>query len=153
MRKSLRGQFTKFNGSSYRVAIVVAQFNRDISAALLVSAQKTLRDYRVPAKNIKVWRVAGAVEIPVVLQKLARSKKYDCLVALGTIIKGDTEHFHYVAKMAAEGILRVMLDYNIPVGFGVLTVDNLKQAKARLGAGGEAAEAALQATRVIKEIK
>jgi len=153
MRQALRGQFPRFNASAYRVAVVVAQFNRDISDGLLASARKTLNAYGVLSKNIKVVRVAGAVEIPVVLQQLAKTKKYDCLIALGSVIKGDTEHYRHVARMASDGILRVMLDRNIPIGFGVLTVNNLQQARARLSAGGEAAAAALQTARAVKEIR
>jgi len=153
MHKAERGNFAIFKASAYRVGIVAAQFNRGVSEALLVSAQQTLHFYGVPDKNIKILRVAGAVEIPVVLQKLARTRQYDCLVALGSVIKGQTEHFHYVANIAAEGVLRVMLDNNIPVGFGILTVNNLKQAKSRLSAGGEAVVAALHSARLIKSIK
>jgi 6,7-dimethyl-8-ribityllumazine synthase len=153
MHKAQKGKFEKFSAHKYRVALVVAQFNRDLSEALLSSALAVLRDYGVDSKNIAVGRVAGAVEIPVILQELAQTKKYDCLVALGVVIKGDTEHFHYVSQMVADGVMRVTLDYNLPVGFGVLTVNNIKQAKDRIAAGGEAAEAALQTANLLKSIK
>ena len=98
----------------------------------------------MPEKNIRVVRVAGSVEIPFALHKMAQSNKYNFLVALGCVIKGETPHFDYVSKMAQEGVLEVMLEDSIPVGFGVLTVNDKKQAKERTHVGGEAALAALE---------
>ncbi|MCX6705481.1 MAG: 6,7-dimethyl-8-ribityllumazine synthase, partial [Candidatus Woesebacteria bacterium] len=99
---------------------------------------------KLSKKNIRVMRVSGAVELPFALHKLGRSEKPDFMVALGCVIQGDTPHFDYVCKMAQEGILKIMLEDNIPVGFGILTVNNLKQAKQRIHVGGEAALAALE---------
>ena len=98
----------------------------------------------MPEKNIRIVYVAGSVELPFALNKLALSKKYDFLVALGCVVKGETPHFDYVCKMAQEGILEVMLEENIPVGFGVLTVNNIRQARARIHVGAESALAALE---------
>ena len=134
----------ELDGTGKKVGIVVSRFNREITQGLLLSAQKFLADVHVAEQDIKVMSVPGAVELPVALQKLAESGKFDFLVALGCIIRGETPHFDYVAKMAQEGALRVMLDYKIPVGFGVLTVENSEQAKVRFHIGGEAAAAALE---------
>jgi len=131
-------------GRKFRVGIVVGRFNQEITDDLLSHALDTLKKCNMSKKNITVVSVAGAVEIPYALQQLARSKKYDFLVALACIIRGDTSHFDWVCKMAQEGIQRVTLDESIPIGFGVLTTDNLKQAKSRPHVGGEAALAALE---------
>ena len=127
-----------------KVGLVVSRFNGEVTEGLLRSAKAALKDYGVKEKNFTVVSVAGAAEIPVALQKLALTQRYDCLVALGCIIRGETPHFDYVCKMAQEGVLRVSLDFRLPIGFGVLTVFNLKQARSRFHVGGEAVEAALE---------
>ena len=132
------------NVSSFRVGIVAARFNREITDALLVSAEEELQANGVQKSNIKVVSVPGSVEIPSALQMLAERKDYDCLIALGAVIKGETPHFDYVCKIASEGVLRVMLDYKIPVGFGVITTLNVQQAKERIGSGKSAVRAALE---------
>ena len=126
------------------MGIVLSKFNQEITNELLLNAQNVLKKCNIKNQNIKVVSVAGAVEIPFALQKLAQSKKYDFLIALSCIIRGETPHFDYVCNMIQQGVLRVMLDESIPIGFGVLTMNNLKQAKARYHVGGEAALAALE---------
>jgi len=133
----------KFNARAFSVGIVVSQFNVAITKTLLDSAMKALKDYNVAAAKVKVITVPGAMEIPYALHVLAKTKKYNCLVALGCVIRGETPHFDYVCKMAQEGVLRVSLDNHIPIGFGVMTVNTMKQAKARPHLGAEAAQAAL----------
>jgi len=133
-----------FDAGRFKVGVVVARFNDGITSKLLESALATLKEYKVKEKNIKVISVPGSVEIPYVLAKIAKSKKYDCLIALGAVIKGETDHYTYVCKMIQEGVLKVMLDYTIPIGFGVLTTNNLAQAEARVQFGGGAAVAALE---------
>ncbi|MEK7080932.1 MAG: 6,7-dimethyl-8-ribityllumazine synthase [Patescibacteria group bacterium] len=133
-----------FNGGKSKVAVVLTRWNSEITNQLLGNALKTLKKCKVNTKNIRIVHVSGAVELPLALHKLALSKKYDFLVALGCIIQGDTPHFDYVCKMAQEGILKVMLEDNIPIGFGVLTMNNLEQAKQRIHVGGEAVLAALE---------
>ena len=136
---------TKYlDGSKRRAGIVVARWNNEVTDKLLESALETLDKCKLDKKNIKVVSVAGAVEIPFVLHKMAKSKKYDFLVAIGCVIKGDTPHFDYVCKMAQEGALRVMIEDNMPVGFGVLTLNHINQAGIRGHVGGEAALAALE---------
>ena len=135
------------NGKGLKAGIVMARWNSEITEKLLESALSALKKGGVSEKNIKIISVAGSVEIPFALHKLAKlnkNKRYDFLVALGCIIKGGTPHFDYVCKMAQEGILEVMLEDDMPVGFGILTVNNIKQARARTHVGGEAALAALE---------
>ncbi len=132
------------SGVTLKACIVVTKWNPEIITGLLKSALETLKKCKVLEKNIKVVTVAGSVEIPFALHKMAMSGAYDFLVALGCVIRGDTPHFDYVCKMVQEGVLKVMIEDNIPVGFGVLTVDTLEQAKKRIHVGGEAALAALE---------
>lgn len=146
------GDFKIFNASEYRVGIVLAQFNRDVCDAMMDSALETLAQYGVNQENITMKKVAGAVEVPVVLAKMAASGQYDALVAIGVIIRGSTPHFEYVANMVTDGVLRVQLDYIIPVGFGVLTTENKEQAEERIHVGGQATEAALHTAKVLKEV-
>jgi 6,7-dimethyl-8-ribityllumazine synthase len=152
MQNAEKGEFGVFDASSYKVGIVSAQFNKDIADALLKSALAKCEEYKILKENITVYKVPGSVEIPVILEKMAESKKYDCLVALGTIIRGGTPHFDYVAKIVSEGVLRVMLDHCTPVGFGVLTCDNKDQALARPEAGAGAMEAGLQSAKILKSM-
>lgn len=133
-----------FDASLFRVGIVVSRFNQEITGGLLKEARAELARFRVAEKNVAVVSVPGSVEMPFALDKLARTKRFDCLVALGAIIRGETDHYAYVCKMAQEGVLRVMLDHHTPVGFGVLTVENEEQARKRLAFGAAAAAAALE---------
>ena len=127
-----------------KVGIVVARFNTDITEGLLSSAMSKLYECKVEEENVAVRRVAGCVEIPYALQKLALTKRYDCLIALGCVVKGETPHFDYVCKMVQEGVLRVSLDQQIPIGFGIITTNNQAQAEARKNLGNDAAVAALE---------
>lgn len=149
MKNSKKHFFPVFNASKYHVGIVVAQFNNDITDQILTEVGKKLREYNVQANNIKIGHVAGSVEIPVILQSMAKTKKYDCLIAIGAIIRGQTDHYDFVAKIVTEGILRVMLDYNLPVGFAVLTTPNKKLALERINIGAEAVMAALHNAKII----
>ncbi len=132
------------NGKKMRVGIVSARFNEKITNGLTRSALAGLKECGVKEKNICVVSVPGAMEIPYTLQKLAASKKYDCLVAIGCVIRGETPHFDYVCKMAQEGILRVSQDYKLPIGFGILTLENVGQAAERLHLGSDAVKAAVE---------
>lgn len=149
--KNNEHHFQPFNASAYRVGIVCAKFNGDVTEKVLTNALEKLNKYQVLKTNITVKYVAGSVELPIMLQALAKKKKYDCLIAIGAVILGQTDHYTYVCKMTSEGILRVMLDYSLPVGFAVLTVKNKKLAMARISIGGEAVEAALQTVKEIKK--
>lgn len=142
-----------FYAGKYRVGIVVSEFNLDISQQLLTSTLSELERFQVLKNNIKICRAAGCVEIPVLLKALAQTKKYDCLIALGCVIRGATTHYDYVCKIVSEGLLRITLDFTIPIGFGVLTVENKKQALERIALGAGAVAAALGAAKEIKALK
>lgn len=152
MHDAEQARFEKFNASDYRVAIVASQFNWGITEDLLGDALKMLSVYKISHDLVEIYRVAGCIEIPVVLQGLAGKKQYDCLVALGAVVRGETPHFDYVAKIVSEGILKVMLDFGIAVGFGIITTDNIVQAQARTRIGGAAVEAALHNAKLLKVI-
>jgi 6,7-dimethyl-8-ribityllumazine synthase len=137
----------KLDGSKLKIAIVVAKFNSDITEKMLAGSLRTLEENLVQKKNIKTVWVPGSFEIPLACQRLAKTKKFDGIIAIGCVIKGDTDHFYYISSEASYGIMRVMLDFSIPVGFGVITTKNLKQAQERSGdknnKGSEAARAVL----------
>ena len=139
-----------------RVAIVVARFNSFINENLVNGALDVLkRQGLVPDEQITLVRVPGAVEIPLAVKKLAKSGKVDAVVALGCVIRGDTYHFELVANENSKGMAQVMLEYEIPVAFGVLTTDTVEQAIQRAGtkAGNKGAEAALSALEMINVLK
>src|SRR5687768_12074584 len=149
MRNANKGDFQPFNASKWKIGIVAARFNQDITDELLKNALKAAKKYQIPVKNIKIVKVAGSIEIPLALQKLARERRYKSLLAIGCVIRGETPHFDYVCKMVSEGVLRVQLDESISIGFGILTCNTLAQAKARAHLGGEHLAAALHLARVI----
>lgn len=136
------------NGARQRIGIAVAEFNADVTEKLLAGALKELHASGVSKRDVTVVRVPGSFELPLACQLLARTKKYDALVALGCVIKGETDHYHYIAAEAVRGIMEVMLKYDIPIGFGLLTTNTLRQAQARAtgsnNKGAEAARAALE---------
>ena len=139
-----------------RIAIVVSRFNSFINEHLLSGALDVLkRQGEVNEDNITVVRVPGAIEIPLTVKKLAQSKKFDAIVALGCVIRGATYHFEIVANESAKGLTQVMLENNIPVAFGILTTDKIDQAVQRAGskAGNKGAEAALSALEMINVLK
>lgn len=135
-----------------KVAIVIARFNSFINESLLSGALDTLkRQGQVSDDNITIIRCPGAYELPLVAQLTAKSDRYDAIIALGSVIRGGTPHFEYVASECNKGLAQVALDYNIPVAFGVLTVDSIEQAIERAGtkAGNKGAEAALSVLEMV----
>jgi 6,7-dimethyl-8-ribityllumazine synthase len=134
-------------GADLRIACIAARFNDFVVDPLIQGAIDTLRRHGVPARSVDVIRVPGAFEIPLVARKLAVSGRYDALIALGAVIRGDTPHFDYVAGECAAGIAQVALESGVPVAFGVLTTDTVEQATARAGGkdGNKGADAALTA--------
>lgn len=114
-----------------RIAIVVSLFNEKICRNLLQGSLDELKEQGVSADSIEVYEVAGAFEIPLMAQKVLRTKRYDGVIALGCVIRGDTPHFDYVCQAVTEGCLRVQLSESLPIAFGVITVDTPKQAKVR----------------------
>lgn len=116
-----------------KVAIVVSLFNEQISENLLTGCLSAFEDMGLASGNVKVFKVAGAFELPFMIKKIALTKKYAGVVALGCVIRGDTPHFEYVSQAASLGCLQVSLDTLCPVSFGVITVNNLEQAIERSG--------------------
>jgi 6,7-dimethyl-8-ribityllumazine synthase len=138
-----------------RIACVAARFNDFVVEALVRGALDTLRRHGLPEKQIEIVRVPGSFEIPLVLRKLAMSRRYDALIALGAVIRGDTPHFDYVAGECASGIGRVALESGVPIAFGVLTTDTVEQAMDRAGgkAGNKGADAALAAIEMVNLLR
>jgi len=144
-----------FTSQGARFAIVAGRFNSFIVDHLVSGAVDTLVRHGVEAKAIDVAYAPGAFEIPLVAQRLAASKQYDAIIAVGCVIRGATPHFEYVAGECAKGIAAVALKFDIPVAFGVLTVDTIEQAVERAGtkAGNKGAEAALSALEMASLLK
>ena len=130
-----------------RFAIIAGRFNEFVVEPLLRGALDALRRHGVVEKQIEVVRVPGAFDIPIVARKLALSKRYEALIALGAVIRGQTPHFDYVAGECAGGIARIALESGVPIAFGVLTTDTVEQAVDRAGGkgGNKGADAALVA--------
>lgn len=141
-----KGQADRLRGEGLRVGIVQARFNESITNALADACKGELARLGVPSRNIDHFRVPGALEIPVALQALAEKGKYDALVALGCVIRGETYHFELVANESAAGVTRVSLDYQLPVANVILTTENLEQAVARQSEKG------VDAARVVVEM-
>lgn len=141
-----------------KFAIVVARFNSFIVESLLDGAVDTLKRVGdVADQDITVVRIPGAFEMPLAVQKVAASGKYDAIIALGAVIRGGTPHFEYVAGECTKGLAQVMMQHSVPVAFGVLTVDSIEQAVERAGTkmgnkGGEAAMSALGMVNVLSQL-
>lgn len=130
-----------------KFGIVISRFNEFVSSKLLEGAEDTLTRQGANEKDISVFWVPGSFEIPPVALRLARSKKYDAIICLGTVIRGETPHFDYVSSEAAKGIAQVSLSENVPCIFGIITADTLEQAIDRAGtkSGNKGRDAALSA--------
>jgi len=130
-----------------KFVVVISRFNEFISSKLLEGCIDTLSRHGVQESSIDVVWVPGAFEIPMLALKCAKSKKYDAVICLGTIIRGATPHFEFVASESAKGVAKVSLDTNVPCIFGVITADNIEQAIERAGTkdGNKGRDAALSA--------
>jgi 6,7-dimethyl-8-ribityllumazine synthase len=150
IKKNIKGGVRAKKG--VKIGIVKSTYNSEITDVLLSSCLKELK--KAGVKNIKVTEVPGAYELPFGCKKMIRSKKVDAVIALGAVIKGQTPHFDFIAKSASMGIMNVSLKTNIPIIFGVLTTDNISQAKARVKGGKrgdkgvEAAQAAIKMVNI-----
>ncbi len=144
-----------FNIGSAKIAIVAGRFNSFIVEPLLSGAIDTLKRHGINTQDIDVVYVPGAFEIPIATQRLAASKKYDAIIALGAVIRGSTPHFDYVAGECSKGVATVSMQHDLPIIFGVLTVDTIEQAIERAGtkAGNKGSEAALSAIEMISLLK
>lgn len=139
------------DGSGAKVGIVVSRFNSFLNDKLLDGALDCLTRHGVKDKDIDVYWVPGAFEIPLVAKKLATKKKYDGIVCLGSVIRGATYHFQLISSEVTKGLAQVMMDSGKPVAFGVITVENIEQGIERAGAksGNKGWEAALAAIEMI----
>lgn len=146
--QTLEGSFATPKG---RFALVVGRFNSFVVENLVTGAVDTLTRHGVKEQDITILRAPGAFEIPLVCQKVAQRKEFAAIIALGAVIRGGTPHFEYVAGECTKGLAQVSLRYDIPVAFGVLTVDTIEQAIERAGtkAGNKGAEAACSALEMV----
>jgi 6,7-dimethyl-8-ribityllumazine synthase len=134
------------------VAIVVSRFHENVTSQLLATAREALRRGGIADASVEVTWVPGAFELPVVAEAAAASERFDVIVALGCVIRGETPHFEYVASEAARGLSNVALAHRIAVGFGVLTTETLEQAEARVSKGAEAVQAALETADALERL-
>jgi 6,7-dimethyl-8-ribityllumazine synthase len=154
MPKNIEG---KLEAKGLKFAIVVSRFNDFITSRLLDGCMDALIRHGASDKDITIVRVPGAFETPLTIKKLAEAKKHDALIALGAVIRGATPHFDFVASESAKGIAQVMLDYDVPVAYGILTTDTIEQAVERAGSksgnkGVDAAVSAIEMAQVLKQI-
>jgi 6,7-dimethyl-8-ribityllumazine synthase len=134
-----------------KFGLLVARFNSFIVDSLVKGAVDTLKRHGAEDNNIKIVRVPGAFEMPLVAQRMAAKDQYDAIIALGAVIRGGTPHFEYVAGECTKGLATVSAKHDIPVAFGVLTVDTIEQAIERAGtkAGNKGVEAAMSAIEMV----
>ena len=134
-----------------RFAILASRFNESVVDALVRGALDALRRHGASDKQVDVIRVPGAYDMPLVARRLAQSRRYDAIVAVGAVIRGQTPHFDYVAGECASGLARVSAETGVPVTFGVLTTENTEQALDRAGgkAGNKGADAAVSAIDLV----
>jgi 6,7-dimethyl-8-ribityllumazine synthase len=141
------------NGAGLRVGIVVGRFNRKVGDGLLAACSAELARCGVREADIRVITVPGALEVPLALQKMANTGRYDTLVALGAVIRGETYHFEVVANESASGITSVALDNGVPVANGILTTNDEGQALARAAEKGvDCARVAIEMARLLKKL-
>ncbi|MEE9344511.1 MAG: 6,7-dimethyl-8-ribityllumazine synthase [Methylococcales bacterium] len=138
-----------------RFCLVASRFNSFIVDQLVSGATDTLIQHGARQQDIDLVKVPGAYEIPLALKRVAALSKYDAIIALGAVIRGGTPHFEYVAGECAKGVSHVSMQYDIPIGFGILTVDSLEQAIERAGtkAGNKGADAASSVIEMINLLK
>ena len=135
------------------VGIVVSRFNGEIVNQLLASALAELETAGVAKETVTVMAVPGAFELPLGAMALAKTRRYSCIVALGCVIRGETAHFDYIAGEAASGLQLAALETGVPVSFGVLTVDTLEQAQARVDKGADAVRTALEMADLFSQLR
>ncbi|MCH9699034.1 MAG: 6,7-dimethyl-8-ribityllumazine synthase [Gammaproteobacteria bacterium] len=145
----------RFLIESSRFCLVASRFNSFIVDQLVSGATDTLVRHGASMTDIDIVKVPGAYEIPLVLKRIAEQNKYDALIALGAVIRGGTPHFDYVAGECAKGVSSVSMQYGIPIGFGILTVDSIEQAIERAGtkAGNKGAEAAVSVIEMVSLLR
>ena len=145
------------DGEGLRVGVIVARFNGFVTGELLKGCLETLAEHGVWNEDVTVATVPGSFEIPGVAQRMADSGRYEAVVCLGAVIRGETDHYEHVARAASEGIAEASRSSGVPIGFGVLTTDTVDQALERAGGsvghvGREAAEAAIEVANLLKRL-
>lgn len=141
------------DGTGLRIAIALARFNRQVGEGLLSACTAALAKHGVRAQDTLVVTVPGALELPLVLQRLAQSGRYDALVALGAVIRGETYHFEIVSNESCSGITTVQLDTGVPIANGILTCDTDEQAEVRMSEkGADCARAAIEMANLLRDI-
>lgn len=150
--KTIEGELTIRNA---KFCLVVSRFNSFITERLLEGAVDTLKRHGCDKKDLNIVRIPGAFEMPLAVQKIAETKHYDAIIALGAVIRGGTPHFDYVAGECTKGLATMSLQYGVPISFGVLTVDTIEQAVERAGtkAGNKGEEAALSAIEMVNVLR
>ena len=148
----------KLVSKDIKIGIVAARFNEFITSKLLGGAVDALKRHDVDEDNIEVAWVPGAFEIPLIASKMAKSNKYDAIICLGSVIRGNTTHYDYVCSEVSKGIAHVSLNADIPVMFGVITTENIEQAIERAGTkagnkGFDCAVGAIEMVNLIREIE
>jgi 6,7-dimethyl-8-ribityllumazine synthase len=141
------------DGTRRGVAIVAARFNGEITNRLLDSALDELERLGVRGEAITVMPVPGAFELPLAAMALAKTRRFACVVALGCVVRGETPHFEYIASEAASGLQLAALETGVPVAFGVLTLENVEQAEARIDKGAEAVRTALEMADAFAQLR
>jgi len=148
-----KGKADKLDGKKLAIGIVQARFNESITNALAQACWQELLALGVEEKNITHVQVPGALEVPAALQALAERDRYDALVALGCIIRGETYHFELVANESGAAVSRLALDYQLPIANAILTVENVAQAEARqTEKGRDAARVAVEMANLLNEL-
>ena len=143
----------KLRGNGLRIGIVMSRFNIDVAEGLLSACTEELRRHGVSASDVLLVTVPGALEVPLSLRKLADSRRFDALIALGAVIRGETYHFELVCNESAAGLTRVQLDTGVPIANGILTTDDDDQALARMSVkGAEVARVAIEMANLLKTL-
>lgn len=146
--------FARLDGAGLRIAIVRARFNESIGAASLQACAARLAELGVAAADMTVVSVPGALEVPLALQKLAATERYDALIALGAVIRGETYHFEVVSNESSAGIAQVQLDCGLPIANGILTTETDEQAEVRAAPKGrDCADAAVEMANLLRDIE
>lgn len=158
MDEEIRTVVGELSAQDLKFGLVAARFNDLIVDSLVRGAVDALLRHGAERRDLELVRVAGAFELPLVLQRMAASRRFDALVALGCVIRGATPHFDYVAGECSRGIQKVSLEFSIPVGFGVLTCETVDQALERAGTkagnkGADAAISALETARLLRALE
>ena len=142
------------DGTGLRIGVILSRFNSEIGEGLWQACMNELLKQGVVAQNITYATVPGALEVPLALQMMAKTGRFDALIALGAVIRGDTYHFEIVSNESASGITNVQLHCGIPIANGILTTENDEQARVRMTVkGAEAALAAIEMANLAKRIK